>query len=47
MRSNVFMHRWLIMGGGATFDWTLFNNSNQRKVVQRPSKVVMCNLDLV
>jgi hypothetical protein len=35
------------MGAGATFDWTLFDNSNQRKVVRRPSKVVMFDLDLV
>ncbi len=34
-------------GAGATFDWTLFDNSNRRKVVRRPSKVVMFDLDLV
>ena len=27
------------MGAGATFDWTLFDNSNRRKVVRRPSKL--------
>jgi hypothetical protein len=32
---------------GATFNWTLFDNSNRRKVVRRPSKVVMFNSDLV
>jgi hypothetical protein len=32
---------------GATFDWTLFDNSNRRKVVRRPSKVVMFDSDLV
>ena len=35
------------MGADATFNWTLFDNSNQRKVVRRPSKVVMFNSDLV
>ncbi len=35
------------MGAGATFDWTLFDNWNQRKVVQRPSKVAMFDSDLV
>ncbi len=34
-------------GAGAMFDWTLFDNSNQRKVVQQPSKVVMFDSDLV
>ncbi len=32
---------------GATFDWTLFDNWNQRKVVLRPSKVAMFDSDLV
>ena len=31
----------VFLGAGATSDWTLFDNSNQRKVVRRPSKVVM------
>jgi hypothetical protein len=35
------------MGAGATFDWTLFDNSNRRKVVRQPSKVVMFDSDLV
>ncbi len=35
------------MGAGATFDWTLFDNSNWRKVVRRPSKVVMFDSDYV
>ena len=32
---------------GATFDLTLFDNSNQRKVVRQPSKLVMFDSDLV
>ncbi len=32
---------------GATFNWTLFDNSNRRKVVRRPSKVVMFDLNYV
>ena len=35
------------MGAGATFDWTLFDNWNWRKVVWRPSKVVMFDSDYV
>ncbi len=39
---------WVLStGAGATFDWTLFDNSNRRKVVRRPSKVVMFDSDLV
>ncbi len=37
----------LTMGAGATFDLTLFDNSNWRKVVRWPSKVVMINWDYV
>ncbi len=32
---------------GAMFDWTFFDNSNRRKVVRQPSKVVMFDSDLV
>ncbi len=35
------------MGVGVTFDWTLFNNWNQRKVVPQLSKAVMFNSDYV
>ncbi len=35
------------MGAGATFDLTLFDNSNWRKDVWRPSKVAMFDSDLV
>jgi hypothetical protein len=34
-------------GAGAKFDWTLFDNWNQRKVVWQPSKVLMFGLDYV
>ncbi len=34
-------------GAGATFDWTFFDNWNQRKELRRPSKVVMFDSDLV
>jgi hypothetical protein len=34
-------------GASATFDWTFFDNSNRRKVVRQPSKVVIFDLDLV
>jgi hypothetical protein len=35
------------LGAGATFDWTFFDDWNRRKVLRRPSKVVMFDLDLV
>jgi hypothetical protein len=34
-------------GAGATFDWTFFDNWNRRKVLRRPSKVVMFDSNLV
>jgi len=34
-------------GAGATFDWTLFNNWNKRKFVQRLQKVAMFDSDYV
>jgi hypothetical protein len=37
----------VLMGAGATFDWTLLDNSNRRKVARQPSKVVMFDSDLV
>jgi hypothetical protein len=37
----------ILTGAGAMFDWTLFNNSNQRKVVRQPLKVVMFDSDYV
>ncbi len=36
-----------LLGAGATFDWAFFDNWNRRKVLQRPSKVVMFDSDLV
>jgi hypothetical protein len=41
-----FCYFKLKMRAGATF-WTLIDNSNRRKVVWRPSKVVMFDSDLV
>ncbi len=35
------------METGGTFDWTLFDNSNQSSFVQLPSKVGMFKSDLV
>jgi hypothetical protein len=43
----LIMSRSLNLGADATFDWTLFANSNRRKVVRRPSKVVMFDSDYV
>jgi hypothetical protein len=37
----------LYSGAGATFDWTFLDNWNQRKILRRPSKVVMFDSDLV
>jgi hypothetical protein len=34
-------------GACGIFDWTLFDNSNRRKVVRRPAKVGMFDLNLV
>ncbi len=44
---SIFNLSQFYKGAGATFDWTLFNNSSWRKVVRRPSKVVMFDSDYV
>ena len=37
----------VFLGAGATFDWTFFDNSNRRKDLRQPSKVVIFDSDLV
>jgi hypothetical protein len=41
------MNRYLQLSTCGMFYWALFNNSNRRKVVCRPAKVGMFNLDYV